>query len=174
MADKKGTADFFANIAYLEVVESAANTLTFAQLQLATTLMSEKMALIIHRLEYYFVDLASFNSTGDFLQIALTVSNTITSLTDMSQPEILTFNRIARLDLGAAATGRLIMQPYEKDFTSLPGGGILVPADRMYLGIQGSGMAAACTARMRLYYTVKALTKEDFWDLIEARRIMST
>lgn len=174
MAEKKKAADQFANIAYLSVTESAANTLTFAQLQMATMMMDAKYALIIHRAEWFIGDLASLNSSTDRINIALTLTDRITDIGDQSQPEVLFYQRIARFDLGAAATGNFVDFPKSRDFTNLPGTGILVPADRLYIGIQGAGAAAAMQVNMRLYYTVKELETADYWDLIEARRVMTT
>jgi len=166
--------DQFANVAYLDCTESAANTLTFAQLALANTLMSEKMALVIHRAEWYFGAYSSLNSTGDKITLALTLSDRITDLADLGQPEILFHSACERLDIGAAASGLLVFKPEIRDFNDLPGGGILVPADRLYLGVQGSGAAAAFQVKMRLWYTVKPLATADYWELIEARRVMTT
>lgn len=173
MAKLSGTKDKFANIAFLEVTESAANTLTFAQLQLATTLMTEKAALIIHRAELT-VDDSVLNSSGDYVDVALAVSDRIPSISDLSQPELLFYMSLQRRDLGTAASGIILEWPLQADFTSLPGGGILVPADRLYIGIKGFGAASASKGTMRLYYTIMALNTEDYWDLIEARRVMTT
>lgn len=174
MATKQALGDKFANIAYLDVTESAANTLTFAQLVMANNLLSEKAAVIIHRMELKVGDLASLNGTGDFFDAALCLSDRITTLSDLSQPEILAFVRFLRHDIGAAATGSILLDPVIRDFTNLPGGGLLVPADRLYIGAKASGAAAAMVATMRLYYTVMPLQVSDYWELIEARRIMTT
>jgi len=172
---KASTTDKFANIAFLSVTESAANTLTFSQLQLANNLLSEKAAIIIHRAEFLLIPLVTiFNSSGDNLKIALTLTDRITDIGDLSQPEILFAEKFSRDDLGAAASGLYLRQPFIRDFTELPGGGIIVPADRLYIGAQGNGCAAAAYATMRLYYTVMPLQVTDYWELIEARRIMTT
>jgi len=171
------TKDAFANIAFLTVAESAANTLTFAQLQLTTTLMSEKAALIIHRAEFNLNNINScFDSTSDYCDLALTVSDRVTPLYDLSQPEILFFARTQRQDFGAAASGFLYDGPRIIDFTNLPGTGLIVPADRLYIGIKSTGAPGANvqSVQMRLYYTVKSIATDEYWELIEARRVMTT
>lgn len=173
MAVKK-SGDTFANIAYLSVIESAANTLTFAALQLATTLMTEKAALIIHRAEFNLTNLAVLNSTTDYTDICLTVSDRLTAAHDLSAPELLFFRRTQRIDFGTAASGVFRDDPVAVDFTSLPGGGIIVPADRLYVGICSVGAANPNGVQMRLFYTVKSLEIADYWDLVEARRVMTT
>lgn len=167
--------DRYANIAYMFAAESAAGTLTFAQLALVSQLIGEKYALIVHRAEIRLHNVYSdFNSSGDAAKYALTVSDRITDINDLSQPEILFYGDIARVDMGTAASGMFIQRPFLRDFTDLPGEGLLVPADRLYIGVQGVGMANVLQVSMRLYYSVLQLATEDYWELIEARRVMST
>jgi hypothetical protein len=166
--------DKFANIAFLTVTESAGTTLTWAQLALVANLQSEKSALIIHRAEMSVGDIAQLNSSGDYVDFGLSLSDRVTSISDLSQPEMLFWNSIRRQDIGTAATGVYIEFPIIRDFTALPGGGLLVPADRLYVGIKGTGTGAAMVVYMRLYYTVQPLATADYWELIEARRVMTT
>lgn len=175
MASKLGKNDVYANMAYLQVTETGANTLTFAQLQLANTLMTQKTALIIHRLDV-FPDLnaTALSATNKSLGVALTLTNKITSINDQSQPEVLFFRQYKRIDFGAAASGMIVPEPEIVDYNYMPGGGIIVPADRLYIGVAGIGAGAAQTCSMRIYYTVKELETSDYWELIEARRIMTT
>lgn len=174
MAVKK-SGDVFANMAFLGVTESAANTLTFAQLQLANALMSEKVAMVIHRIQVFSsVGPSAFNASGDQQRIAVCLTDRLTDIQDLSQPEILTTITKERWDFGAAASGMVVTTPLDFDFNAMPGGGILVPADRIYVGVQGLSLAVATSAYIRLWYTIMPLSKEDFWDLIEARRIMTT
>lgn len=174
MANKVKAADRFANIAYLTVTESAANTLTFAQLAMATPMVGDKYGLIIHRAEIGFSGWGSFNSSTDQVNMALTLTDRLTDITDLSQPELLFYQQLIRMDLGAAATGMFIDQPYLRDFANLPNGGLLVPGDRLYAAIVGTGMAAATVLKMRLYYSVLMLEVQDYWELVEARRLMTT
>jgi len=173
MATKKAK-DAFANIAFLSVSESAANTLTFAQLQLATTLMTEKMAMVIHRLDVFpdinSTDLSANNAS---IGVALTLTDRITAINDLSQPEVMFFRQYKRVDITAASSW-FISQPEIVDYSDLPGGGLLVPADRLYIGIHGISAGGPGHASMRVYYTVKPLDTADYWDLVEARRIMTT
>jgi hypothetical protein len=89
-------------------------------------------------------------------------------------PEILFYARLQRIDIGTAASGFFVDFPKKLDFTNLPGGGILVPADRLYVGVKSTGASGVNGVKMRLYYTVMQLATEDYWQLIEARRIMRT
>jgi hypothetical protein len=175
MAVKGQTKDAFANIAYLMVQESASATLTFAQLALAGQLIGQKYAIIVHRVETRLhMAMSDFAGTADKVRYALTVSDRITDITDLSQPEILFYGDFQRYDTGTAASSHFIHMPFIRDFMQLPGGGLLVPADRMYAGVLSTSLAIAAQISMRVYYSVKELAVDEYWELIEARRVMST
>jgi len=176
MAEKRAT-DKFANIASITLQESAANTLTFAKLETGVALF-EKMAWIIHRLEIlYSTDIASvFNANADFTLVALCATNQITSIAGgatITNPAILYGRKFSRVDFGTAASGFVREEPFVVDFSTLPGGGLIVPPNPIYGAIQGNSEAAAALVYLRLYYTQYALAESEYWELVEARRIIS-
>lgn len=170
----KVTTDRFANIAWLTVTESAINTLTFSTLLLANNLLSEKAAIVIHRADLVIRDTNNILSSGDQTVVALTLSDRMTDIETLNAPEILFNHWIIGIQDGAATWDYHEEMPIIKDFSSLPGGGILVPADRLFLAIQSTGLALQMSAQMRIHYTVMPLNVQDYWELIEARRIMTT
>jgi len=173
---KKTAGDEFANIAYLAVTEAAANTITFNELALSTNLMERKFALVIHRAEFFLTVAAQklLLDEDDVINVALTLTNTLTALNVLDRPELL-FNHMYGLGrYGVAASGFQRDRPTTRDFSKLPGGGLLVPGDRLYIAIQGTSLASAAAAVMRLYYTVRDLDVSQYWELVEARRIMTT
>lgn len=167
--------DVFPQLAYLYCIESAANTLTWAKLEVATGAMlgKEKFGMVIHQILYEVAgaSFGYFNATGDSLGMCLSVSSNLTSI-DLAAPEVIDKFKITRLDIGAAASGMFIEQPEIHDFSGL--GGLLVPADRLYLGIQGNSLTTAAEVKVRLWYTMKQLSVDEYWDLVESRRIIST
>jgi len=170
--------DTFANIAAIQCDESAANTLTYKKLETGIAVF-EKVAWLISRIEYAInnIGAAQLNATGDTIRLALTVSNMLASLSSGIQQtasEVLHAMLIQRQDYGAAASGGLHIQPFAFDFSMLPGGGILVPPTAIYLAVQGEGCVAANTAWARIYYTTRQLSTEDYWQLVEARRIIAS
>lgn len=169
-------AEMYPNVATIELTESAANTLTYVQLQTGVS-MQEKVAWIIHRIEYY-LDLLSgtLNTDGDSLTVALLNSNrftTIASAVTYKDPAWIDGAIARRVDLGAAASGFLTIAPMVKDFTNLPGGGMLIPPIPVFGAIQGVGLGAAGHSLMKLFYTVKTLSTDEYWELVEARRTLS-
>lgn len=165
----------FTNVAHIVVTESAAATLTFKKLETGISVM-EKVAWIIHRLEYYLpsVTSANFNGDSDALQGALCAANTLADLEDMSNPALLDMFFLRRIDLGVAASGTWFESPKVKDFAGFPGGGLLIPPNPLYAALKGTGTVAAMTMRLRIFYSPVTLKTEEFWQLVEAYRVISS
>lgn len=173
MAKTTLATDRFANLAVISVTESAANTLTFKKLETGIALF-EKLAWIIHRVEYYLqLDLTQFAASLDEARFGLATTDQITTPTVANQ-SVLDRMIVRRLDMGTAATGVFVQVPFVKDFTNLPGGGLIVPPNPLYGWVQGAASPAAHAVDMRLFYTNYVLKPEEYWELVEARRIISS
>jgi len=170
--------DKFANMATITLQESAANTLTFLKLETGIALF-EKVAWLISRLEFFLQsrDTTNFAASDDAVLWALCASNQIASLAlgaTITNPAIIYGQRVKRLDLGAAASGGFYQDPQIIDFSTMPGGGILVPPNPLYGAIQGSQAPAAMLGYLRIYYTNYTLAGADeYWELVESRRVIS-
>lgn len=172
MAVKKAK-DTFANVAALLVTESAANTQTSAKFAFPFSIM-DKMGLIIARVEYWFNVLSQFNSSGDGVYIGLSAAAAITSITSQNDPLLIDSCWISRVDLGTAASGVVYTTPLVKDFTDLPGGGLLVAPNPFYGIIQSSGAAGANAAWIKVFYTYMEMDTDEYWQLVESRRVISS
>lgn len=177
MAIQKSATDKFANMATISVVESAANTLTFKKLETGISL-SEKVAWVIHRIHYTVASLeaAVFNGDTDTLFFGIGVNNTWSGTPAIDEPTIIDYNAVSRLDFGAAASGGLVKaRPWiERDFMGLPGGGLIVPPVPLFLYAKGNGLVSAETVTCRIWYTLLQLSTEDYWELVEARRVIQS
>jgi hypothetical protein len=163
----------FANFAIMTVVESAANTLTFKKLEAGINIYS-KTGWILNRVEYYpGASFGLFNSSGDSLTIGITQSNTLSSI-DPTEPGVLARERILYEAFGTAATGLLVPDPVVQDFSSLPGGGILVLPNPIYLAAAGSGLSGASTVTARLWYTQVTLSDADYFELLQLRSVIQS
>lgn len=173
MPARKRAQDQFPQLAYLTVTESAANTITFAQLQTGGMLF-ERRALIIHRVEYYFgtTQLALLTAEADYINTGLSTNSSISGVS-INDPNIIDLVLIQREDDGTAATSHRYQAPHVRDFTSLPGGGLLVPAHPLYLFVQGQSLASAANMDCRIYFTTRELSANDFIELVEAMRIIT-
>lgn len=173
MATKKAGNDQYANIAAAAAIETAAGTAAYARFAFPYS-VTDKVALLISRIEYWFGNLNQLNSALDYVIGGLTVSNTVSDLTNQADPAIVDSNRLIRIDIGTAATGMLFYQPTVKDFSALPGGGILIAPAPLYAVCQSSNAGGVMNCWVKLFYTYKELAVNEYWELVESRRIIST
>jgi len=173
MATKK-SGDSRANIAAVYCTEAAAGTIAYAKFAFPFSIM-DKMALNINRIEYWFSGYGNLNSTADQIVAALVAANSgVTDMTDQANPVILDSARIHRLDYGTAASAMIIEQPFMKDLSTLPGGGILCAPSPLSVAVQSVGASAVCACWVKLFYTYMSLTTDEYWELVESRRIISS
>jgi hypothetical protein len=166
--------DQFANVGHIQVTESAANTLTYKKLETGISLF-EKVAWILSRLEYEFIAVrsAGLAASGDYIEYGLSTSNNPSTIS-YDEPAMVDIASMGRVDMGTAGSGHFFFGPHTKDFHGLPGGGLIVPPNPLYAFIKGTSMGAAAVVDVRIFYTVKTLKAEEFWELVEARRIISS
>ena len=173
MAERKGKIDTYANIAAIFIAETVAGTPAYAKFAFPFSIM-DKMALLISRVEYWYGSIGQLNTSGDTLYAGLSTSSSVVDLTNQSDPVIVDSTRLLRVDLGAAASGTIVQQPYVKDFSNLPGGGILVAPAPLYAFVNAVGAGGVVSCWVRLYYTYMELSTDDYWQLVESRRIISS
>lgn len=165
--------DVFVNQAFLQVIESAANTLTFTKLETGVSI-HEKVGWVISRIDYSMdIAVGNFAAGADQVAFGICTSDAIVTAT-LSVSAIIDFNVITRIDVGTAGSGWFLRQPFQKAFADLPGGGILIPPNPLYAWVKGTNLASAVTVKARMFYTVKELKLEDFWELVELRRMIGT
>ncbi len=169
----KGTMDQFSQYMALTVTESAANTLTFLQVQTGGFLF-ERRAMIIHRIAY----LQSVATAGllldgsDRLEFGISVNNTLTTVA-WTDPNVIDLVQQNVFDIGTPASSQLHEHPIVSDFSSLPGGGLIIPAFPIFGFVRGTSIASAATVVIRAYYTIRELEASEFIELVEASRIIT-
>ena len=174
MAAHTAIRDRFANIASIEVVESAAGTLTFAALATNMGFLGRRdqaLAMIIDELQWYPSDagLKDLVDPADSLGLALTVSNNVTDIQDLTDRRILSLIQWTPLMVGAVVSLSLYVQPFRQQFFPP-----LITAERtLYLGVQGVSLAAAVTARLRILFRVETLDSAELVELSEVFRLTS-
>ncbi len=161
---KKGKRDTYANRAYGEVQMSAANTLTFSAIQMAVG-MFQGIAMLIHQINWRpaISSIREIVAAADSLQFAITSSNRLTSLVDVSEPAIIDQKHF----IGVGANVAMEKEPYVTDWSMLPGGGKLIPANPLFIGAQTGGFAAAATVRCEILFTFIQLADRDYMELIQ-------
>lgn len=166
-----GQEEKYVNQAFLSVTESGANTLTFSKLETGISIY-EKVGWLINRIDYSFeVSATVFAAAADRMLYGISVSQDITNV-DLDKNAVIDSNSMRRYDFGTAGIGALAIMPITKDFSSLPGGGLLVPPNPIFIYAQGVALTPALTVQARMFYTVIKLKLEDFWELVEQRRMI--
>lgn len=162
----------YSSQALFGLTESAANTLTFEKLETGLSVY-DKVGWIIQRLEWKpgATAFAMFNGSGDTLSLAVTMTNTLTSLAN-DNPAILFKRDFVRVDLGVAAAGSIVDTIFEQDYSTLAGGGILVLPSPLYGAIVGGGLTAAATGFIRIYFKAIELSDTDYFNLVQARQLL--
>jgi len=162
----KGAKDQYANVAYGTVTASAANTLTFAAIQMAVGLF-QGVAMVIHRINYtpYVATLRELVAATDSLGLGLTSSNRLANLVDTNDPAIIDCHRI--VCVGAPIANMDV--PIVHDFCNLPGGGKLIAANPIYFAIQPGGFGAVQGAIVRIDFTFVELADRDYMELIQSQ-----
>lgn len=165
-APKKVRTDVYANVAFGAVTMSAANTLTFAQIQMAVGLF-QGVALVIHRLKYRptRVSIRELAANTDELTLALTTSNRLSAINDVADPAIID----QKVLVGVGASVEPVLLPLISDFTMLPGGGKIISANPLFLGMTTLGAAAASVCRVEMEFTFVSLTDRDYLEIIQSQ-----
>jgi len=169
----KSKTDTFANVAALDITESGANTQTNTKFAFPFSIM-DKMALIINRVEYEFANLNTVFAAAADQIIAGIITASTTSLIDPTDAGQIDVIKLTRNDYGAAANAEIIQQPFIKDFASLPGGGLLVAPAPLFGSIMGVSAGAAGRVKIKMFYTYVELSTDEYWQLVESRRIISS
>ena len=165
--------DTFANVAAIIVAESVAGTVAYAKFAFPFSIQ-DKTALLLARIEYWFGNMSKLDAEANAIYGALIAAPSVVDLTVQSDPVMIDSARVQRVDFGTAGSGQLINQPFVKDFSDLPGGGLLVAPSPLYAAVQGVGASSAVSLWMRMYYTYMQLSTEEYWQLVESRRIISS
>jgi len=166
--------DRFANIASIEVTESAANTLTFSPLATNMGFLGRRdqaLAMIIDELQWYpsSAGVSDLVLTGDRLAMALTVSNNVTDIEDLTDRRILALFELTAIQVGAVVSLAIFKQPIKEQFFPP-----IITAERtLYLGVQGVSLAAAVVARIRILFRVETLDSAELVELAEVFRLTS-
>lgn len=162
-----GSQDKYSNVLFTEVTESAANTLTFKQIDIGIGVF-EKIGLKISRIEYfkYHTQLAA---DSDAIEFGLSQSNSWSAV-DAGESSIITFHLERIRAIGTAATALRDSNPLVDDFTGLPEGGILVVPRPLYLFASGANLSSAATVQVRIFFTTVKLQPQEYFELLEARQ----
>jgi len=171
MASK--SKDIYAQFAALNVEEAVANAGVYVKFAFPFSIM-DKMALLINRIEYILRANSAYNSSGDSMVAGISVGTNLADVEDVTNPLIVDSVKRTRIDQGTPATCLYLTDPFIKDFSDLPGGGILIAPNPLYAFVKGAGLGAVAACGIRLYYTYRELGTDEYWQLVESRRVITS
>jgi hypothetical protein len=159
--------DAYVNRALKTVTMSAANTLTFEQIQFGVGLF-QGVAMVVNRVEWHlpFATLSELVGNADVIELAITNRDDLTALTPNNQ-SVLAYDMIRSIAVGAVVSLEHLVMPLITDFSSLAGGGLIIPANPIYAGITTAGFAAAAQVNVIMYFTFKQLTDAEYIELLQ-------
>lgn len=167
---KARVVDKYPNIINVTLTESAAGTLTFTDLNIGFSAF-DRIGLLIHRLEYYPENnlLDSLVADTDFVHFGVAASNQLADI-NADERAVIDVVRLKAILEGAAATLFFTTLPIVRDYTAMPGGGILVAPRPLYGAVVAGGMAAAINVQLRMYFTTVDMADADYFELLESRQ----
>jgi len=165
MAIPKGKKDAYSNIAFGSVTMSAANTITFSQINMGVGLF-QGIALLLHRVLWYplAAALRELVAATDNLDMVLCTSNRLTTVSDVVDPSIIALQRLIPI----AATVAPYELPIIMDYNHLPGGGKLIAANPLWIAASTNGFVSAATVKAQLDFTFVQLTDAEYLELLQA------
>jgi len=135
----------------------------------STVSQMAKQGMVVQKIEYTLAPLSGMlSATGANLKFGLShISAQPAAGWSPESPGLLDWNRVDRVDLGAAATGSLMTMPYVKDFTALRGGGKLCHPAYLYMWywVGATALGATTYLYVRIDYTTLTLRPEEFVEL---------
>jgi len=166
----KQKQDKYVNRMIKRCVMDGANTLTFEQIQIGVGLFEGK-ALLIHRALYEIdeTSIGALETESDLIDYGLTVSDNLSDF-KMTHGEIIDRGRLCINITGTAATNNVFEMPIVHDFSTLPGGGLIVPANPLFLTMSSAGLAAAGTLDCEIYFTFLELGDADYLELLQSQQ----
>lgn len=168
------TKDQYANRFEVHCLEDTANGGKYVEVPTYMSAFS-KEAFIIHKIEYLFpmATIRLILDDNDSIMAFLSTNNSISTVHATQEPGLLDFVELSRLAFGTAASASLHINPIVHDLSTLPGGGIIVPARPVFGSVKGTSLASACSVRIRGWFTRVELKAEEWLELVDSYRIVS-
>lgn len=160
------TQERFAQYAFLALTESAANTLTSLKLETGLT-VADKRAWLISRIEYT-LPLGLLVGSADGIEFGIAaVQASVMDLPLSTDQGVLDYNNVGVGVWGAAANAQVYDTRHIRDWSQLPGGGLLTSGHSIYAWVKGTSLASACSVYVKIWYQTLELANDEFWDLVQ-------
>lgn len=160
---RRADEDRFANVLAAEVTETAANTLTYAEMELGIGIGSG-VGILIDQIDYYHTAKLS-HASGDGYLRAICLTNDISDLSsEFTNPRVLHISS----EYAELNTNGQVVEKYPLQYKFTPA--LITAANRgkLYLAAQGVSQVAAFTLQCRIYFRYLKLTDRDYLELAES------
>lgn len=159
--------DLFPNRALQGMTMSGADTLSFEQIRFSVGLF-EGIAIVVHKIAYYpqLATLILMVANTDYIIMGLTTRDDLSSILATNQ-NVIDTRMINPVIVGSVVGINHIETPFVSDFSTMPGGGMIIPANPLYLAMDSGGLGSAGVMRAIIYYTFKKLTDKDYLELLQ-------
>lgn len=149
MAKKK--MDVYAQRILQHVISSAADTLTWKQINFTTDVTNLENAIRIEKIEVHpnSAIAAELAATSDKAYFLLSTSDQITDVGYNKLDERMLF----RHEIQACAAPSQLEFPIVRDFSSMQGGGLLAPPSRLFIGVSSAGFGGVIGAMFIVHFT---------------------
>jgi len=166
MAKTRAKRDEYSNVAYASITMSAANALTFAPIRMAVGIF-QGVGIVVHKILYIptVPTIREIVAATDSLVMAFCTSDSLTAIDDVIQPAIIDVITLA----GIGTNVEIMKTPIVSDFTTLPGGGKIIPANPLFLALFSAGFTAAGVIRAQIDFTYIELADKDYIELIQSQ-----
>ncbi|MBA7549404.1 hypothetical protein ES705_41885 [subsurface metagenome] len=168
MAKRK---DEFSNLILTEVTMPTLNVIEYEEIEIGLNLF-DKVALVISRIEYIPASLAwqELDAGNKALWFGLIQSNA-PALVSANERSVVDYKRLTVVEMGVVADGQVMVEPLVTDFSTLPGGGIIIAPKPLYIFACTSAYAVNFGAVVaRIYFTIRTMADADYLELLESRR----
>lgn len=162
--------DNYSNLVQVAITQSAADTLTFEEIDLGLTIF-QKIGIVINRIEMYpqGPGWALLQNNGDTFIFGLTQSNQITTLSP-SENAVVYRHQEYLMHYGTAGNAVPYSEPIVADFSEMPGGGLIIAPRPLFIALDSDGLGATFEGIIRMYFIIIELKADEYFELLESRR----
>lgn len=163
--------DRFANVASIQTVQNGANILSFGSLATNMGFLGRRdqaLAMIIDEIQYNptVAGIQLMTVAGDQLALAITDSDQVTNITDLTDRRVLDFHEVSRLASSAVGFEQVHL-PWRKQFFPP----LITAARSLFLAIDSVGLASSVTVSAKILFRVETLTGAELVELSEVFRL---
>lgn len=153
--------DRFQNFLVFDITMSAANILTFQQINTGVSL-GQGLGIVIDEIRYVptLPSMRELTAATDDLKVSLCTTDTVSDIGDYGDSRVLDNLTIVT---AVTNTGPPFVMPFKHDF-SPP---LIIATPTLHIGMATTGAAAASRCRMRVSFRYIKLTAQEYLEVAE-------